>query len=112
MAANPVNRRHFIQAAAAGLPLIGARAADKPRRVALLGSGWYGKNDLFRLVQVEDIEIVALCDPDKKSLAADAEKAATRHKSGKTPRTYGDFREMLKQEELDIVEVETPDQFH
>ena len=115
MAANPINRRHFVQAAAtaaAGMPLMGARVTGKPRRVGLIGSGWYGKNDLFRLVQVEDVEIAALCDPDKKSLAADAEKASTRHKSGNTPRTYRDFREMLKQEELDIVEVATPDHWH
>ena len=112
MASLSIPRRRFVQAAAAGLPLVGARAADKPRRVALVGSGWYGKNDLFRLVQVEDVEIAALCDPDRKSLAADAETAAKRHKSGKKPRTYGDFREMLKQEELDIVEVATPDHWH
>ena len=112
MTPNPINRRRFVQAAAAGLTLMGARAADKPRRVALIGSGWYGKNDLFRLVQVEDIEIAALCDPDSHQLEADAAVAATRHKSGNTPHTYKDFREMLKQEELDIVEVATPDHWH
>ncbi len=113
--ANPssVDRRQFVGTTlAAGLPLVGARAAAKPRRVALVGSGWYGKNDLFRLVQVEDVEIVALCDPDRRTLAADAKTAAKRHKSGKTPRTYGDYREMLRQEELDIVEVATPDHWH
>ncbi len=112
MLINPIDRRRFVQTAAAGMILMGARAAGKPRRVGLIGSGWYGKNDLFRLVQVEDVEIAALCDPDKKSLAADAETASGRHKSGKTPRTYEDFREMLKQQELDIVEVATPDHWH
>ncbi len=113
MPADPINRRNFVQAAAAGaLALPGARAAGKPRRVALLGSGWYGKNDLFRLVQVEDIEIAALCDPDKHQLEADQNLASTRHKSGAKPKLYTDFREMLKQEELDIVEVATPDHWH
>ena len=107
-----LNRRTFVGTAAAGMTLMGARAANKPRRVALVGSGWYGKNDLFRLVQVEDVEIVALCDPDSKSLAADAKTASKRHKSGKTPRTYGDYRELLKQEQPDIVEVATPDHWH
>jgi predicted dehydrogenase len=107
-----LDRRTFVGTAAAGLTLMGARAADTPRRVALVGSGWYGKNDLFRLVQVEDVEIVALCDPDSKSLAADAKTASKRHKSGKAPRTYGDYRELLKQEQPDIVEVATPDHWH
>ncbi|MCY4598211.1 MAG: Gfo/Idh/MocA family oxidoreductase, partial [Bryobacterales bacterium] len=112
MAQQILNRRTFVGTAAAGLTLMGARAADKPRRVALVGSGWYGKNDLFRLVQVEDVEIVALCDPDSQSLAADAKTAAKRHKSGKAPTTYGDYRELLKQEQPDIVEVATPDHWH
>lgn len=108
----PLNRRNFFRATAASLPLMGARAADPKRRVALVGSGWYGKNDLFRLVQVDDVEIVALCDPDSKSLAADQKTASTRHKSGKTPRGYGDFRELLKEEQPDIVEVAAPDHWH
>ena len=112
MGSDSINRRRFVQSATAGMTLMGARAADKPRRVALLGSGWYGKNDLFRLVQVEPVEIVALCDPDSRAVAVDAETAMTRHKSGNKPRTYTDFRKMLKQEELDIVEVATPDHWH
>ena len=112
MAAQSINRRTFVRAATAALPLVGARAAERPRRVALIGSGWYGKNDLFRLVQVEDIEIVALCDPDSKTLAADAKAAAKRHKSGKLPSTYRDYRDLLAQEQPDIVEVATPDHWH
>ena len=107
-----IDRRDLLGAAAVGLPLVGARAAEKPRRVALIGSGWYGKNDLFRLVQVEDVEIVALCDPDSRSLAADAKTASRRHKAGTPPRTYGDYRELLRQEQPDIVEVATPDHWH
>src|SRR5260370_2672472 len=45
-------------------------------------------------------------------LANAAEMAASRQKSGKTPRTYGDYREMLKEKDLDIVVVATPDQWH
>jgi predicted dehydrogenase len=37
---------------------------------------------------------------------------AARQKSKKTPRTFGDYREMLKQEQFDIVHVATPDHWH
>ncbi len=107
------NRRKFIGAAASTLLLVpGARPAAKARKVGIVGPGWYGKIDLFRLIQVEPVEVVAMCDVDSNSLKAAVELTATRQKSGKTPRTYSDYREMLKQEELDLVLVATPDHWH
>lgn len=50
MQTHSINRGRFVTGAVAGLPLVRARATAAPRRVALIGSGWYGKNDLFRLV--------------------------------------------------------------
>ena len=107
------NRRNFIGAAASTLLLVpGARPAAKARKVGIVGPGWYGKIDLFRLIQVDPVEVVAMCDVDSRSLKAAAELAATRHESGATPRIYADYREMLKQEELDLVLVATPDHWH
>ena len=74
-----MDRRQFLSAATASLAL----AQDKPRRVGLIGCGWYGKADLFRLVQVAPVEIVSMCDVDKTMLSQAAEMAATRQKSGK-----------------------------
>ncbi|MCB1021640.1 MAG: Gfo/Idh/MocA family oxidoreductase [Acidobacteria bacterium] len=108
-----MTRRNFLQASsAAGFALMGARAADKPRRVALIGTGWYGKSDLFRLIQVADVEVVGLCDADSKMLAAAANTASERQKSGKTPKTYSDYHELLKQEQPDITLIATPDHWH
>lgn len=108
-----MNRRRFFQAGAAGLAFSAASASPKkPRRVGLIGCGWYGKADLFRLIQVEPVEVVALCDVDSRMLAQAAEMTASRQKSGAKPRTYSDYREMLGNEELDIVEVATPDHWH
>ena len=107
------NRRNFMRAAAGGLLLVpGARPAPQARKVGVVGPGWYGKIDLFRLIQVEPVEVVGLCDVDSVSLKASAELTATRQESGKTPRTYSDYREMLKQEEMDLVLVATPDHWH
>ena len=107
------NRRSFVGAAASSLLFVpGARPAGRIRRVGIVGPGWYGKIDLFRLIQVEPVEVVAMCDVDSRLLKAAAELTATRQESGNTPRTYSDYREMLKQEELDLVLVATPDHWH
>src|SRR5213083_3820829 len=107
-----MDRRQFLSGTTASLASQVAFAQDKPRRVGLIGCGWYGKADLFRLVQVAPVEIVSLCDVDKKMLAQAAEMAASRQKSAKKPRTYADYREMLKEKDLDIVLIATPDHWH
>jgi predicted dehydrogenase len=55
---------------------------------------------------------VSLCDVDKKMLADAADIVAGRQASKKKPRTYADYREMLKEKDLDIVMVNTPDHWH
>lgn len=113
-----MNRRQFLQTTAAGIALssfgglVPAFAQPKPKRVALIGTGWYGKSALFRLLQIAPVEVVALCDVDRNMVAEAARMVADRQASKKTPRTYGDYRQMLKQEELDIVHVATPDHWH
>jgi predicted dehydrogenase len=112
-----MNRRQFLTASA-GLALSAGRgiavpyADQKPRRVGLIGSGWYGKSDILRLVQVAPVEIVSLCDVDKRMLAEAADLVASRQKSKKKPRLFHDYRDMLKEKDLDIVEVATPDHWH
>ena len=106
-----MDRRRFLMAlAAAGRAL--AFDEQKRRRVGLIGSGWYGKSDLFRLIQIAPVEVVSLCDVDKRMLAEAADMVAARQASKKRPRTYADYREMLKEKDLDIVEVATPDHWH
>jgi predicted dehydrogenase len=78
----------------------------------LIGCGWYGKIDLFRLIQISPVEVVSLCDVDKQMLAEAAAMVATRQRSKKTPRTYGDYRQMLKERDLDILLVAPPDHWH
>ncbi|MHB0960208.1 MAG: Gfo/Idh/MocA family protein [Pirellulaceae bacterium] len=112
-----INRRRFLQTSSASLALstLGAHALDiteKPRRVGLIGTGWYGKSDLFRLIQVAPVEVVSLCDVDTQLLAAAATLVGQRQKSGQVPRTYTDYREMLKEKDLDIVLIATPDHWH
>ena len=109
-----MNRREFLYTSAAGLALsaTAAYADTRPRRVGIIGPGWYGKTDLFRLIQVAPVEVVSLCDVDKQMLARAADLTAARQASGKKPRTYSDYREMLKEKDLDIVLIATPDHWH
>src|SRR5687767_10766862 len=101
-----MNRRHFLQAGATGLALSGSAiyadelADQKPKRVGLIGCGWYGKVDLFRLIQVAPVEVVSLCDVDRRMLNEAADMVAGRQRSRNKPRTYGDYREMLRQKDL------------
>ena len=37
-----------------------ALVGQEPKRVGLIGSGWYGKCDLWRLIQVAPVEVVSL----------------------------------------------------
>ena len=118
-----MNRREFLKAGAAGVaastlalgaasPAVHAAERSKPYRVGLIGCGWYGKSDLFRLIQVAPVDVVSLCDVDKNLVAGAADMVAQRQKSQKKPRTYGDYRQMLKEKDLDVVLVVTPDHWH
>jgi predicted dehydrogenase len=116
-----MNRRQFLYSsvAAAGVAESAATAAwadqaaaQRPKRVGLIGCGWYGKSDLFRLIQVSPVEVVSLCDVDKNTLAAAADMVSQRQASKRRPRTYGDYRQMLAEKDLDIVLVGTPDHWH
>lgn len=114
-----MNRRQFLQRTAAASMVLSAASleaaentASKPLRVGLIGTGWYGKCDLFRLIQVAPVEVVSLCDVDKVMLEDAANQVAERQVSKRRPRTYGDYRQMLKEKDLDLVLIATPDHWH
>src|SRR5580700_9612032 len=114
-----MNRRKFLKvSSAAGLaycasgPLLAAAEAGENKRVGLIGCGWYGKSDLFRLIQVAPLEVVSLCDVDRDMLSRAADLVASRQSSKKKPRLYSDYRQMLAEKDLDVVLVGTPDHWH
>lgn len=110
-----MNRRDFLSLSAglaASRPMIYAAAPTPPIRVGVIGTGWYGKCDLFRLLQVAPVEVVSLCDVDQKMLDDAAEQIRQRQSSGHKPRTYRDYRQMLKERDLEVVLVATPDHWH
>ncbi|SFG75488.1 Predicted dehydrogenase [Algoriphagus hitonicola] len=85
---------------------------EGPIRVALIGAGWYGKSDLFRLIQVADVEVVGLADPDKNMLEAAGKLVSERQKSGKIPPLYEDYQDLLAKEKPEFVLIGSPDHWH
>ncbi len=114
-----MKRREFLKAgigAAASLSAlqVGAFAVEneKPLRVGLVGTGWYGKTDLFHLLQVAPVEVVGLCDVDRKMVDEAADLIAQRQPSKKRPPVYGDYRVFLKEQKPEIALIGTPDHWH
>ena len=114
-----MNRRRFLQAATSSVALttLGAQTLEliyqrPPLRVGLIGTGWYGKSDLFRLIQVSPVEVVSLCDADHNMLTEAADMVSQRQESGKKPRLFADYRTMLAEKDLDVVLIGTPDHWH
>jgi predicted dehydrogenase len=119
MAPSLLHRRHLLKGAAAALTFSALKASGLGRppllrnyRVGLIGTGWYGKSDLFRLIQVAPVDVVALCDVDRKHLDEAGTIVAQRQVSRKTPKLYADYRQMLTENKLDIVLIGTPDHWH
>ncbi|TWU40496.1 Gfo/Idh/MocA family protein [Novipirellula artificiosorum] len=113
-----MDRRDFLHrsAAAASLAAISSSAhaapSFKPRRVGLIGAGWYGKCDVLQLMNVEPVEIVSVCDVDSKMLGEAADLFEARQVSKKRPRTYASYEALLAEKDLDIVVIGTPDHWH
>jgi len=119
MKENKIHRRRFLFDTSAALALSAFKTSGlnlfsvpPARRVALIGTGWYGKSDLFRLIQVAPVEVVALCDVDKQQLNKAADMVTERLKNKKKPALYGDYRKLLSEQKPEIVLIGTPDHWH
>ncbi len=114
-----MNRRFFLKTVGSAVAFAAAArytpitlAAERPLRVGLIGTGWYGKSSLLRLLQVAPAEVVCLCDVDRNMVAQAAEIVAGRQRSGRKPRTHADWREMIAEKDVDVMMVSTPDHWH
>src|SRR5207245_4721427 len=85
-----MNRREFLRTggalavAASGLERYAEAFAESRLRVGLIGAGWYGKADLFRLIQVAPVAGVSLCAVGRAMLADAAQQVVSRQVSKKT----------------------------
>ena len=109
-------RREFIKTTAASavaasiFPGFIFKKSEKVYTTALIGTGWWGMNILHEAIAAGRSNVVALCDVDMNQMkpAADEVEKLT----GKRPKLYGDYREMLASEKPEICIVATPDHWH
>ena len=115
-----LTRRNFLAASAAtaavaatstvSSPAVLGADSKKKYRTALIGCGWWGNNIRNAAMKSGTIELVALCDVDRRQL--DRTLARQKEMTDVVPKTFGDYREMLKEIQPEIVINATPDHWH
>ncbi len=128
---NSVSRRQFLMtslattAGAVALPtlipssVLGATAPSKVINVGQIGCGRIARDmDLPGILKHNIARVVALCDVDSKRLA-DGKKLVEDYyakRSGSSSagevKTYGDYRDLIKDPAVDAVAISTPDHWH
>jgi predicted dehydrogenase len=98
--------------------VLGAAAPSNKITVGAIGTGRISRgHDLPGIWRHDIAQIVAACDLDAKRVA-DAKTLIEKHYSDKngTPftgvATYGDYRELLANKDIDAVVISTPDHWH
>ncbi len=110
-------RRNFIKSSSVALAAtalgkyIPTQNNANAKRVALIGTGWYGKSDLFRLMQVADVDVVGLCDVDAHELQHAADMIRQRQPK-QNPKLFEDYKQLLTELKPGIVLIATPDHWH
>jgi predicted dehydrogenase len=112
-----VSRRSFLQTSAAALAIstlarsrVRAQSPSDQVVLGMIGVGNMGSGRLREFMELPDVRIGAICDVDRRHVdrAVAAVEAAGRPK----PKTFGDFRRLLDDDEIDAVAIVTPDHWH
>ena len=110
------NRRKFMQQAGLGMAATmstasWARAKDANERlvVAVIGCGGMGTAHLRTLITHKNVEVAAVCDPDRQRLSAAVKLAA---KQGREPQSVPDMRRIFNDKRINAVFIATPDHWH
>ena len=114
-----LSRRSFIQKTATGaaaaitLPTIipsGAFGAADKVTVAVLGVNGRGTDHIQGFSRLEDVEVVALCDPDLVILGKRADEFEKKY--GRKVNKVQDLRKLFQDKSIDAVSIATPNHWH
>ena len=118
------SRRQFVKRSSVGLAGISLASslplqALAPKRkvwasekvnfgvIGCKGMGW---SDMRSHLLMDDVDCIALCDVDQSVL--DERASQVTEARGNKPKTYGDYRKLLKNKDIDAVIIGTPDHWH
>jgi predicted dehydrogenase len=77
--------------------------------IGINGMGWA---NVMAALKVPGVNIAALCDVDKNVLDKRMAELAKMNIDTSKVKTYGDYRKLLEQKDIDVVIVGTPDHWH
>jgi len=77
--------------------------------IGINGMGW---SNLSAAVKIPGVNVVALCDVDKNVLDKRMADLAKMNVDTTKVKTYGDYRKLLEQKDIDAVIIGTPDHWH
>jgi predicted dehydrogenase len=121
------NRRSFLQktsALAGGTLLLSAIdqssfaafrqrvAASDQINIGAIGLNGMGWADLTAALKIPGVHVTALCDVDKNVLNSRMGDLAKMKIDTSRIKTYGDYRKLLEQKDVDVVIIGTPDHWH
>ncbi len=107
-----VSRRNLLVTAGLAAAVVPALGANDKLQVAWIGTGSRGNYLMQRYYAgSKDLgQVVAVCDAYKGNLARAKDLVSTTE--GKTPKTYADYKELLKDPSIDAVVIATPEHLH
>ena len=77
--------------------------------IGINGMGW---SNVQAALKVPGVNLVAVCDIDKSVIDKRLKELATKNIDTSKIKTYGDYRQLLDQKDIDAVIIGTPDHWH
>lgn len=107
---SPASRRGFLAGAVAAPAILSAQPSSKKIRVAYIGVGNRGSYTMGHTMNVEGVDLAAICDLNPEALKKGGAAAEAK---GNKPRLFTDYRKMIEEmKDIDAIVIATPTKAH